>query len=490
MLACLDAATTWPIIRPGKGTIGFRVMGVRQMEATAVLRPPGIAARGTKGLSILVVLFLIGLIIPSMIHLGSLRLSAYRVVLLLVTVPCLFMWVSGRAGRMRIPDFAILLFWGWSALSFTVLHGFGPMLERNGIFFLETVGTYFLARCYIRTAEDFHAMVRVLYRTVLVMLPFAIYETLTADALIMRIFGLFSETAGAIAKEPRLGLYRVQGPFEHQILFGVYCGSMLAMVHLVLGYGESAGRRWRRSGIVAFTAFLALSSGPLAAQLVQILLLGWNWMLRNFAARWKLLTGMAAGGIALIETVANRSTPEILISYFAFNAWTAMNRLRIWEHGSANVMDNPLFGLGLNDWVRPFWMLPSIDMFWLVPAMRNGIPAVLFLAMAVLGIFLSAAFRKGLDARTSAYRTGYLISMMGLILAGWTVHYWNATYVLLIFMIGAGAWFADVEPSAADDGDEPSKDSGPDREPADERTPERRRLPYSRQPLSPGRRAR
>ena len=56
------------------------------MQATAETAAPRAAARGAQGqgLSILVVLFLVGLIIPSIIQLGPLRLSVYRVVLLMV----------------------------------------------------------------------------------------------------------------------------------------------------------------------------------------------------------------------------------------------------------------------------------------------------------------------------------------------------------------------------------------------------------------------
>lgn len=424
------------------------------------------------GLSILVVLFLIGLVIPSIIEVGTLRLSVYRIGLLLLTVPCIFFWLSGRAGRIRLADITIILYWAWSALSFTMHHGFGSMIERNGISFIETVGTYLLARCFIRTAEDFRAMVRVLYYIVMAMLPFALYETLTGHALMMEIFGIFSDVPNRIEKEPRLGLYRVQGPFEHQILFGVFCGSILAMVHLCLGYGEGVMKRGLRSGSLFLAAFLSLSSGPLASQVVQILLLGWNWVMRKVQVRWKILAWMAGGMIALIEAVSNRSTPEILISYFAFDPWTAWNRIRIWNHGSANVAANPVFGIGLNDWDRPAWMLSSVDMFWLLPAMQNGLPAALLLFSTLLLIFLQATFRKGLDPRTSSYRTGYLISMMGLFLAGWTVHYWNATYVLAIFLIGSGAWFADAAPE--------TEDAEPDAVPAG-----RRPMRYSRsQPVA------
>lgn len=397
----------------------------------------------SPGLSIFVVLLLIGLVIPSIIQLGPLRLSVYRVVLLLATVPCIYWWLTGRAGRIRLADIAILLAWLWSALSYSILEGVTPMFERNGIYFLETVGTYLMARCFIRNADDFRAMIRVLYWIVILMLPFALYETFTGQPVILNLFGSFTEVPGAIEKEPRLGFYRVQGPFEHQILFGVFCGSILGLTHLVLGYGDSVIVRGGRSFLVFVTAFLSLSSGPVMAQMVQVMLLGWNWMLRNVAAKWKILAGLVGSMTLLIEAVANRSTAELLIHYFAFNSWTAMNRLRIWEYGSANVLNNPLFGLGLDDWARPGWMLASVDMFWLVPAMRNGIPAVAFLLIAWFAILVQAARSQSPDARVTAYRTGYVISMVGIFLAGWTVHYWNATYVLVTFLLGAGAWFGD-----------------------------------------------
>jgi len=400
--------------------------------------------RTPSGLPILVTLFMIGLIIPSIIQLGSIRLSAYRIVLLVVTLPCLMFWLQGKAGRMRVSDFAVLGLCFWSALSFSVHHGAGPMIEQNGIFFLETAGAYFLGRCYIRTAETFYAMVRLFFWTVMLMLPFAVHEAWTGDALYMGFFDKFSDTPRVFEKEIRLGLTRVQGPFDHQILFGVYCGSMVAMVHLVLGYGESFFRRSMRTSAVMLTAFFALSSGPLMAQVAQIGLLGWDWLFRNFRARWTALISMCASMVIAIEIAANRSTPAILIAYLAFNTSTALNRIRIWEYGSANVANHPLLGLGLNDWERPDWMVASVDMFWLLQAMRNGLPAGILLFVAVLGIFLQAAFRTGLDARTSSYRTGYLLSIVGVVLAGWTVHYWNATYALVMFMVGAGAFFADV----------------------------------------------
>jgi hypothetical protein len=33
--------------------------------------------------------------------------------------------------------------------------------------------------------------------------------------------------------------------------------------------------------------------------------------------------------------------------------------------------------------------------------------------------------------------------MVGLFLAGWTVHYWKSIYVMFIFLLGSGAWILD-----------------------------------------------
>ena len=46
-----------------------------------------------------VFLFLIGLIVPIQIFVGPLRLSTYRIVLVVLFIPCLVMLVSGKVGR-------------------------------------------------------------------------------------------------------------------------------------------------------------------------------------------------------------------------------------------------------------------------------------------------------------------------------------------------------------------------------------------------------
>lgn len=399
--------------------------------------------RESRFLRLLLVVFLVSLVLPIIIQAGPLRLSPYRLLLLVAAPPCIILWLAGSMGRIRLPDIALMLMCLWIVLSYGVIHGGAKALEGGGIRALETMGAYLMGRLLIRTPDDFYRMVLILFRIVLVLLPLALAETVLGRAIVLEIFRSAFDTYPTIYHELRFGLRRVQGPFEHPILFGVFCSSVFGLAWYVLGYGRSFIGKLLRSGIVGFTAFLSLSSGPLSALGAQIALIGWDTVLGRFPARWKVLAGLFTAFVLLVELVANRPSPQILISIVAFNASTAFNRLRIWEFGSASVMNHPLFGVGLNDWERPEWMVASIDMFWLVPAVQNGLPAALLLQLAFLGILFAVIFRKGLSRRVASYRTGYAISLIALYISGWTVHYWGGVYILLMFLLGAGIWFLD-----------------------------------------------
>lgn len=418
-------------------------------------RPVGRRARAAErqaetaatGVAWPVALFLVSLALPWIITLGPLRLSAYRLVLLAMILPCLAMWFTGKAGRVRVADIALLVYCFWCFVSIVVIHGVSAAVEPAGIIFLETIGAYLLARCFVRSADDFRGVVRVLFRMVVVLAPFALFEAYTGRNVLLEVFARFGPTSPDIFMDPRWGLRRVHAVFEHPILFGVITGSIFALTHLVLGYGKSLPRRWLATGLVGMTAFLSLSAGPITALTGQGMLLAWNAVLAGVAARWKILAGFMALAFVAAELLTNRSLPVIFISYFAFDTESAWVRIAIWRYGSASVMNHPLFGIGFNEWARPEWMTFSIDMFWIVDAIRHGLVAALALMLAFFSICLAVAFKPGLDNRVSACRTAFLISMTGYFLAGWTVYFWNAAFVLFIFMLGSGVWMLDVQPA-------------------------------------------
>ncbi len=242
-----------------------------------------------------VLLFLVGLVIPWVIMIGPLRLSVYRLVLLATTIPCLVIWARGGAGRVRVADLAMLAFCAWGTVCLMVNHGVSDGIQPSGILFIESAGPYFMARCFIRNERQFEAMVRLLFWVILAMLPLGLVELLTGYKATLRLFDLVMPSVDETLMDVRWGLRRVQGPFEHPILFGVFCGGILAMTLLVLGYKKKGLRRWGRAALVGATSLLSLSSGPMSAIVVQILLLGWNWALGAVEARWKILWALVIG---------------------------------------------------------------------------------------------------------------------------------------------------------------------------------------------------
>jgi hypothetical protein len=392
-----------------------------------------------------VYVFFIALFIPWVFNVGGAALTVYRLVLLGLTVPCLVMWLSGRAGRIRLADIGFFLFVSWCSLSFIAVDGVSASIQPIGIHFVETMCPYLLARCYIRNAEDFHKMVAFAFAAVAALLPFALIEAIARWNIAHDLFAAVMPSHPNFDMPPRWGMKRVQAVFEHPILFGVSTGGIFALVHIVLGYQQSAARRWLRSGIVALTAFLSLSAGPMAALLLQILLLSWNWLMGTFKARWKVLWCLFALVYVLVAVGSNQSVPAFFIGHFSFDDESSYFRVLIWNFGSQSVMNHPLFGVAFGEWDRPEWMPPSIDMFWLIYAVRHGLPAGILLFFAFASACLAVAFKRGLDERQDAYRLAYLVTMAGFFLVGWTVYFWNATYVLFMFLVGSGMWLLDVE---------------------------------------------
>lgn len=410
---------------------------------------PSVAAEPAAKLPWPVVMFMIALVIPWFIYVGSLRLSPYRIVLIITIVPCLRRLIGGQAGPLRLPDIAILLYCLWAVICLAVVHGVNTGIQSGGIVFVESLGGYLLARVYIRTAEDFHNMVWLLFKIVVFLLPFGILEMVSGQKPWLQLFGAVLPVIEATQMDPRWGLARVQGPFDHPILFGVCCGSILAMTYMVLGYGQSFARKSFKTAIVAATAFLALSSGPLTALMAQFLLLIWNGMLSGMKARWKLLWLIIVGLQTAIYLRSGESIARFYISHAPlFDSWSAYYRLLIWEYGSATVMNHPVFGIGYNQYERPSWMVPSVDMFWLNHGIMFGLPGALFMALTFISTSALVGKQTIVDPKLNDFRTGYLIAMAGFFIVGWTVHFWNGTYSLFLFLLASGIWLADVSASA------------------------------------------
>jgi hypothetical protein len=396
-----------------------------------------------------VLLFLVGLIVPWTITFASFGLTVPRLVLLATIVPCLVKWARGDAGPYNVVDFLVLGLCFCICLSLSVVAGVDAGIKSGGMIVVETAGSYFLARCFVRTADDFLAVVRVLFLCVIVLLPLALVEALTTENLAMAAFGAILPTVPVSFDGLRWGLKRVQSVYEHPILFGVCTGSTLALVYLVLGQNFSLWKRVLCAGLVMATAFLSISSGAMAMMAFQIALIAWGRTTARVPHNWLILGGFFALACLAIQFGTRQSVPQFYISYFSLDRETAWLRLLIWEFGSASVMSHPYFGIGFGDWARPSWMSDSIDMFWMTTTMRYGIPGGSLMILLPTATLAIVAFAKHSDPRILAYRMAYLIAIGGFFLVGWTVHFWGATYLSFLFILGAGGWLAEGTAASA-----------------------------------------
>lgn len=397
----------------------------------------------------LIALFIVSLVIPWIFSIGPARMSVYRLTLCITILPCAFLWVTGRTGKMRIADFAVILFSCWRAASFFVMDG-SIALQTIGISFVETLGAYFLARACVRSADDFRAMAKTLFVVIAVMMPFALIEATTGSRVILKVFGTLLPTYQDFGMEFRAGLVRVQGPFDHSILFGAFCSTGFALTFLVVGFRNRFIERYGKAGIVAFTAALSLSAGPVLGIAIQCMLIAWKRLAD--AIGMKLLSIVTITSYLVVQGifwVANRSMIEFVVGRLTFDPMSYWSRNLIFEYAWHSVANHPLFGTAMGRWDRPLWMPASIDNFWLAFAVMNGIPSALLLALAVLFCVVSTGWKSGLDEKQEACRTAYIIAVLNWCLVGMTVYYWDAAYVLFLLLLGSGLWIRDSKPDAA-----------------------------------------
>lgn len=414
-------------------------------------RPDGFSPAGLvparARLALPVVLYLVAVMLPIGFNLGPIYLNLVRLVLLVSVVPLTLQLFTGRYGRILVPDIAFFLFIVWMTIA-TAINDPGRLLENVGSTSIEFIGGYVLGRACIRNPDDFLRLSRALVFMIVLTVPIAVYELITNVPLVLyilqRIPGVRTEWIVDNSDEMRMGLYRVQAMFPHPIHYGMFCSSAFALCYIGLKGVYSTPKRYLALAIITFCTFTSLSSGALLPIFMQTGLIAWAVVFRKTEKRWLILGLLCAAGYIALEFLSNRSPIIVIMSYATFSAWNAYWRALIFEFGIQNVWANPWFGIGLTaDWVRPRWMGPSsVDNFWLVVAMRYGLPGIILLGIGYLQPLWAVGMRRFDPARaTWPLRRSWLIVFVGMTFSLSTVHVWSTMYSFVFFLFGAGMWF-------------------------------------------------
>tara|TARA_B100001123_G_scaffold451055_1_gene626413 strand:- start:2234 stop:3628 length:1395 start_codon:yes stop_codon:yes gene_type:complete len=388
--------------------------------------------------------FMVLLLMPpeTSLAIGSLRLSPYRMLLIVGSLMALTRLLSGRCGRVILTDWFIAGHVFWVLLSLFQYGGIGTGFESGGVYGLEAAGSYLLARAYIRNSSDYRAMLKLHLMLVAVLAVCVIPESLTGIHFVRDVARSVLGGVGPHYMDPRLGLERAFGPFEHPILLGVFASSVLTGAVLVLGMGQASVGNIKRIALVGITTLMSLSGGPIVAFALQAVLIGWERVSRLLRGRWYVaLSGLGFLYIA-IDLISTRTPVLVFIQYLTFSRESAYNRVHIWNYGTEEILRYPMFGIGLGDWERASWMSSSMDNFWLLTAMRYGLPALLFLLAAIVALLFALIRKHNVDPILRQSRLAWGITMISLAVVGLTVHFWNNIFCLFFFLIGSGAWMA------------------------------------------------
>lgn len=377
------------------------------------------------------------------LFLGGLRLPPHRIALIILFPIAVYRLLFSRKVRLQGFDLVFVAFNIWTVAVFTSHNGAPDGLVYGGSLALESLGAYLVARAYVRDYQSLTASLKVMLLAIATAALIALPESLLGQNFAHDILRAMTGYVHPVGVETRLGLTRAYSTFDHPIHYGTFCAGLLT---LLLYSERRQNRRYGRASIIGGATFLGLSSAPMLCLALQFAMMAWDQVTRGIRSRALITFALVAGVYIGVSLVSDRGPIGLIATGLTLDSWTGYYRMQIWIHGLENVWANPWTGIGLADWDRPWWMVSdTVDAFWLVVAMREGIPAFLLLTLAI-AMLVAAAVSKGLstpDRETHRILRGWLISLIALCLIGATVHFWNVLHAYFFFFLGMGGVLAD-----------------------------------------------
>lgn len=383
---------------------------------------------------VLMLIFVLLVPIEFNLRIGPLFITTSKACLIVMTFVIL-----PRLGeiRLKIYDWLMIAHVAWSCIALVRIYGLGSGIQSSGFYVLEVLIVYLVARIYLKTPGQFVSVVIILFWMVALNGVLAVPEGITGERYIHDFARSITGFVYDPFKEQRMGIWRSMGLFEHAILLGVFCSSLFSFVWFV----STPQQRWWRVPFVFLGTFFSASSAPLLVFVLQ----GWFILLervtRSMKKRVMIFSSIAFGLWFVLQNFTNRGAIGF-VSLLVLNSHTAYYRRAQWQYAIDDVQRNWMFGFNPGTFTRPYWMISSIDNYWLLIMMRSGVPALFLLFGTILFIWLALARRQETDETFLNLRKGWGLMMVALLLAGATVTFFGKMQPLLSFYIGLGAALA------------------------------------------------
>ncbi|MCK5725811.1 MAG: O-antigen ligase family protein [Thiotrichaceae bacterium] len=394
----------------------------------------------------LAILFVISIFIPVEFYYlaGGLRLEAYRIVLALVLIVSLFN-IKSLVERADLVDILLLGFVVLATISFMANHGLKEGIEKAGIFSIEVLGAFYLARNFITTPKRYFKINMAFIGLLTLAVGFSFYESFAHHRILHEYA---TKLTGHQSLDPtlythyyiRFDILRATNLFVHPILYGALTAIFFPFVILLLFF--SFKTRYLIATLALLSSMLlTMSSAPMLSAVFQGMVATLSRYWEGSKRFWLSGLFFVMSGAFLVNLISNRGFFALLVSHLTFNPATGYYRMFQWQYAMDDVLDNPLLGIGISEWSRPSWLNYSIDSFWLLITMQHGIPAGFLLLFCCLYIVFHVL--NNLHKQHEYYRwmaNAWVLSFMSLILIGFTVDYFGKLQPMFFFVLGSIAW--------------------------------------------------
>ena len=400
---------------------------------------PSHRADADRGAKWVIALLFAALFVPGSFYLGV-RLTPIRFYLIVMAVPMTLRFLKDPGLKVNAVDVILFLAIFWRSLALIANHR-AAEIPLAGASFIELFFAYLLTRVYVRSAEDYRFFFRCFLVTLIVVLPFALLETVSRTRVLRRLASIVLAQPEEVVEgvQIRFGLMRVQAFLEHAVLWGMFCAIGVSNFYYL--YHDRFLRRGLYAGYAAFMTLLAISSSSMLALAIQVCMIVYERLFRPIWSKWIVLAVAAGAFLLSFELIFGMSIGAYIATELSLNQAGAETRLDQITYGLKEVWRHPVFGIGLNIPALPFWRSDIFDNFWLHTAVRYGLPSFLFIAGAFALHFALIALHRSEGEDYDMIRRGYQIALATTILLVGSIPVWGSALVFFMAYLGAGAWF-------------------------------------------------
>jgi O-antigen ligase len=374
------------------------------------------------------------------------RLTLIRLVLFLLT-PVLLVRLgqSVASGKRHLifSDILIVLTGSWMIISPAIVIDLGYSLHHSAPYALETCGSYLAGRILLSERGQALSFVNLWCHVIAIVAAFGGLDVLASRPVLhdflRQLFGF-----APLEIEFRLGIIRAVGPADHPILFG-----MVSAIGFLLAVTSPIRAKGLTIAACGLGVLLSMSSAPIQCAVLGLSLLAYDRTLVRVRSRWSLLIGFGALGIGVAYSLTN-SPASFVLSHVLIDSASFWTRLYQWNTVGAIVLDSPWFGIGfeLREVAQrmPFFVFSSVDSVWLNLALVYGIPGAILVGLSIVSAACYPSSGRGvnLTIEESKLATTLSILIAVIIVLGFTVDFWEASWITVGLVVGVRAHLADL----------------------------------------------